>query len=142
MVYQGIPPAYGSMLKGAKPGHEPAPKRVAEPKHLVWIRGLPCIAGGKGRVQAAHLRMASAKHGKPITGTGVRPDDKWATPLSKEAHDRQHVVGEPVFWAELGIDPFDLCLELHAVSGDVPKAKKIIARVQRAARAAAKRTPP
>jgi hypothetical protein len=110
-------------------------KRELDPKHLDFIRKLPCLAGGKGPVEAAHIRMADAKRGKPLTGIGVRPDDRYAVPLSKAAHDRQHRLGEIAFWSALKIDPLEVADALWAISGDVEAGRRIVT----AARAGAKR---
>ena len=107
--------------------------RVRDNGHLAFIRRLPCVAtyARTGAFiygcQAAHLRMSSAAHGKPNPGGQRKPDDRWVTPLSAEQHRIQgDVMGEPRFWSDLGIDPFDLCTRLFAVSGDEAAAVAII----------------
>lgn len=106
--------------------------RERDSAHLAFIRRLPCVATWveTGRLeygcQAAHLRLSSAAHGK-VEGGQRKPSDRWVTPLSAEQHRIQgEVKGEPRFWGDLGIDPFDLCQRLYAVSGDVPAAVEII----------------
>lgn len=137
MSWLGPKVPYGSLLKGAKlekaKKSDPR-KREVDEKHLEFVRKLPCIAGGKGAIEAAHVRMASAAHDKPITGMGTKPSDRWALPLAKTMHERQHAIGEELFWAEVGIDPLDLCVKLYAISGDVKAGKRLIASARAAAR--------
>jgi hypothetical protein len=129
------------MAKADRPRVEPVKKnrgRVRDNGHLAFIRRLPCVATyvSTGRLEygceAAHLRMPSALHGKPLTGKSVKPDDKWTTPLSPNQHFMQgNVFGEAKFWSFLGVDPFDLCERLYAVSGDDDAALKIITAIPR-----------
>lgn len=86
--------------------------------HLKWIRGLHCCICGAADPDAAHIRTASAVHGKSSTGLQEKPSDKWVTPLCRTHHDMQHSMEELKFWAMFGIDPFGLALSLYAVSGD------------------------
>lgn len=127
------------MLKGAKPTQRETKTRSAreeDPKHLAFIRQLPCAAGTTGKAQAAHIRMASDKHKKPLAGMGVKPDDRWTVPLADKPHKRQHDIGEPMFWAELGIDPLELAVKLYDVSGDTKAGAKIVRAAIRAGEAA------
>lgn len=112
----------GSLLK--TPGQPRKAGKVTKPgrdeKHLAMIRQLPCIKCGKGPSDAAHVRKASAEHGK---APGImKPDDKWALPLCHEHHMEQHSQGENEFWARLGIDPIALCLKLKA-AGSIEKMR-------------------
>lgn len=123
--------AYGSLLK--TPGQPrkvgKIVKREKDESHLALIRQLPCIKCGKSPCDAAHVRMASAVHGK-APGI-VRPDDKWALPLCHEHHMEQHREGENEFWARLGLDPIALCLRLKA-AGTVERMGRVV-RIERAA---------
>jgi hypothetical protein len=101
--------------------------------HLAFIRRLPCVATYVETgifvygCQAAHLRLASAKHRKPIAGRSMKPDDCWVTPLLPEQHRIQgDVKGEAKFWSDLGVDPFQLCIDLFAASGDEGRARDVI----------------
>jgi hypothetical protein len=101
--------------------------RIEEPKHLAFIRTLPCLATGlSGRTEAAHLRGASPLHGKGMTPMGRKPDDCWTVPLSREAHRRQHTMNEADFWNELSLNPFHIARVLHALSGDYDAAVQAI----------------
>lgn len=93
--------------------------RVREPLYLAWLRRLPCVfgsvAGGcEGPTEAAHVRMSSAKHGKFNPGMQSRPDDVWCLPSCKKHHAQQHAGSEAKHWQSVNIDPFALCIELHA----------------------------
>lgn len=97
--------------------------REHDPAYLGWIAKLPCaacLARGKitWGVHVAHLRAKSLEHGKRETGMQEKPGDMWTTPLCPSHHvngnKSQHHMGEEVFWADLGINPFDLCLSLNS----------------------------
>lgn len=112
--------------------------RVHDHAHLAFIRRLPCVATWVQHgwmlygCEAAHLRMSSAKHGKPNPGRSVKPDDKWTLPLTPDNHRIQgEVLGERRFWAGLEIDPFDLCERLFAISGDLQAGIQIITNLPR-----------
>lgn len=107
--------------------------RVKQEAFLDFLRGLPCAVSG-GPAEAAHLRMASPRHGKPQTGAGRRPDDRWAVPLSPHWHrlseESQHAFGsETVFWQRRSIDPFYVAALLHShwTAGD-EHAARIVCR--------------
>ena len=115
-----------------KPGGKASRGRERDNAHLAFVRRLPCVATfiETGRLvygcQAAHLRLQSAAHGK-TEGFQRKPSDCWVTPLSPEQHRIQgEVKGETRFWSDLGIDPFKLCIRLHAVSGDASAAVEVI----------------
>lgn len=112
------------------PGTKKRP-RDKNDRHLKFIRSLPCaICGTHKHVEAAHLRMGARAYGKPETPMGVRPDDKWSTPLCAFHHrtgpDAQHTMGEEQFWARHRINPFILATSLWAASGDDEAADQII----------------
>lgn len=94
--------------------------RVRDNGHLAFIRRLPCACcGSPAPSDAAHIRTASAAHGKAFTGGQRKPDDKWTLPLSRACHERQHSGSELRFWEERGIDPFALAARLYEISGDI-----------------------
>lgn len=82
--------------------------RVHDNDFLGFVRSLPCIVTG-AQAEAAHIRFASALHGKPSTGMGTRPDDRWVVPLSPPEHrlnnDCQHSGSEMGYWQRKNIDP-------------------------------------
>lgn len=101
--------------------------RERDNKHLAFIRRLPCVGcGTAGPCDAAHLRAGDLQIGKRPTGKAEKPSDRWTTPLCRDCHSRQHTGAELAFWQTLGIDPFDLCQALYAVSGDTTAAEQII----------------
>lgn len=96
--------------------------RVRDEAHLAFVRQQPCVRCGKpGPSEAAHLRMACAARGKPLTGMQTKPDDKWTNPLCPYHHRTgqlaQHRMDEMEFWILAGVDPFANALELWKQSG-------------------------
>jgi hypothetical protein len=67
----------------AKPKKARRIKPGSSPTYLDLIRQLPCILSGRP-AEAAHIRYADAKHGKPETGAARKPDDRWCLPLAPE----------------------------------------------------------
>ena len=105
-----------------KPGKR---RREREPgekddEHLKLIRQLPCLACGAEPAEAAHLRYGDPMRGKPHTGIGQKPDDKWTTPLCPICHrmgkDCQHSMNERVWWEQQRIDPIPVCERLWEAS--------------------------
>jgi hypothetical protein len=93
--------------------------RVEDRQHLAFIRTLRCCICGAPGPDPAHIRSASAIHGKRETGGAEKASDKWTVPLCRAHHDEQHDAGnELVWWASKGIDPFGLALALHDATGD------------------------
>ncbi|WP_051129065.1 DUF968 domain-containing protein [Brucella anthropi] len=107
--------------------------RIENGKHLAWIRTLPCIITGQYGVEAAHIRYAAPHLGKRDTGKAEKPDDRWTVPLSPEMHREQHSMNEQDFWQRHKIDPCQVAMALHGVSGDDEAALVIIrnARMRR-----------
>jgi hypothetical protein len=106
--------------------------RVRDEKYLDAIRDCVCLRcgfaprddmGGRVRCDAAHVRYADDRFGKPITGNSTKPDDRWSLPLCPRrignqgchmlSHD--HGGGERDWWESLGIDATMLC---HRMSQD------------------------
>lgn len=101
--------------------------------HLKWLRTLRCCICGAPGPDAAHIRAASAIHGKRKTGGGEKPSDKWSLPVCRREHEEQHAAcerggasSEITWWASKGIDPFGLALSLYAASGDDELAEAIL----------------
>lgn len=100
-------------------------KPEPDPIHLVWIRTLPCcVTGRKDKVEAAHIRHQTDG------GASSKPSDKWTVPLSHAQHRKQHGINssEISFWNEHGgiKAAKELALNLHAVSGNTPKALQLL----------------
>lgn len=93
--------------------------REFDPDHLAFIRTLPCVVCGDDvTVEAAHIRYVDRSVAKPMTGLGIKPDDKYTVPLCGLHHRDQHNNNEREWWETLGIDPVKKALALYAVSGD------------------------
>lgn len=105
--------------------------RRHDEKHLQFIRGLPCIRCLNNiETEAAHLRRADARIAKPITGVGIKPDDRFTLPLCGREHKLQHEIGETAFWD--GCDPELWALALYSVSGDHEAGEQIVQAAFRA----------
>lgn len=125
----------GSLLKQARAPkrkkNQPG-KRVKDEAHLAFVRKLPCIAGGNGPIDAAHIRQASAEYNKPVAGTSLKPDDCWTIPLTHGLHlGRLHQIGEERFFAELGVNPLKVAWDLFQASGDLEAGRSIIAEARK-----------
>jgi hypothetical protein len=97
--------------------------------HLQYIRTLPCaICGDDTTVEAAHIRMKDPSIGKPMTGIGTKPHDKFTLPLCGLHHRDQHLNGEHEWWETVGIDPVKLALALYSVSGDYGEGLTVLGR--------------
>jgi hypothetical protein len=97
-------------------------------KHLRWLRTLPCVlCRNPIETEAAHVRMACLEVGKPYTGKGEKPSDKWAVPLCSRHHHEQHEIGEREFWLLAGIDPIRIASDLWARTGNQEAGEQICA---------------
>ena len=106
--------------------------RVREPKYLAWLRLQGCACGCKSPPpsDAAHLRSASLKHHKEITGLGTKPSDQWALPLRHDHHMAQHAFGDEILWWGMhGIRPHELALRYYCryIAEYPPKAPSAVA---------------
>lgn len=127
------PVAPGSLLKRLHGLHAIARTRPAESdrdeSYLDAIRALPCLHCGMEPSEAAHVRFASAAHGK-ASGLGKKPADKWAAPLCAEHHrlarDAQHKRNEREFWYALGIPILDVCERLYAQRDDPVAMRAVV----------------
>ena len=101
--------------------------RAKFPKHLDFIRQLPCVVcHDNTATEAAHLRYGDRRAAKPQTGMGIKPDDCWTLPLCSKHHAEQHTMGERIFWSRGAVDPVFLALALYRVSGDHELGEQII----------------
>lgn len=102
--------------------------RFHDKTHLKFIASLPCVICRRPS-QAAHIRYASAKYAAE-TGMGEKPDDRFVLPLCPDCHlngpDAQHRQSESAFWDKHNIDPHAMALALYRVTGDTPRAAKIL----------------
>jgi hypothetical protein len=93
--------------------------RERDPGFLAFLRRQPCAAGHlggcEGPIEAAHIRMSSAKHGTRNAGMQQKPHDFHATSLCRHHHQHdQHRGSEAAFWARVGLDPFETAARLYA----------------------------
>lgn len=117
----------GSLLKHPRAARKPARSpRVRDEGYLALIRKLPCLSCGMVPSEAAHVRQASSMHGKPVTGMGTKPDDRWTLPLCQEHHAEQHREGELSFWYRLNISPCILADELFRASPDIERMRAVV----------------
>lgn len=99
--------------------------RKHDKAHLNYIRRLPCIrCADDTATEAAHLRRSDFRIGKPITGIGIKPDDRFVLPLCGKCHRLQHEIGEDDFWKDL--DPSLWALALHSVTGDYQAGLRLV----------------
>lgn len=106
--------------------------------HLSFIRTLPCVVTGKRPVHAAHIRYGDWSKGKPETGMGEKPHDRYAVPLHPDEHSKQHSMNERDYWVAVGIDPIILASLLWANTGDEEACEQIIAGTRPRAQAEGK----
>ena len=119
----------GSCQVGQATGDKLRTARRHDNAHLDFIRSLPCIRCGNDiETEACHIRMADARIAKPITGIGIRPDDRFVLPMCGKHHREQHAAGnERQFWqVTSGLDPIIYALALHSVTGDFRAGTEII----------------
>lgn len=106
-------------------------ERVHDDKHLALVRKCMCMVCGMDPAgEAAHVRISSAAHSKPNTGSR-KPDDKWTLPLCHECHMRQHSEGELTFWYRIGLSAVHWCQELFRVTGDLDAMRATVMRSYR-----------
>ena len=106
---------------------------MRDKKHLAFVRKLPCcVCLRMDTVQAAHIRKGLPAHEKG--GMGMKPHDKWVTPLCYQCHNRQHTgAGELTFWGDMSL-PISLAENLYTLTGNREKAIQEILRWNRAFR--------
>src|SRR5204863_8784770 len=104
-------------------------------RHQAFIRSLPCLSCGKrAPSECAQVGM--------LAGLGLLGTDYYLVPLCGPAtvwqdccHSRKHYRGAARFWSALGINAFDLALQLWRVSGDLTAGVRTVIRARRAAMA-------
>lgn len=107
--------------------HEKKPDTRNVPRHLAFIRSLPCCVCGKApRSEAAHIRNGTDG------GMALNPSDRWVVPLCAACHRTgpraQHTVGEVTFWGDLEVDPYGLANTLWTHSGDQKRGERAVLR--------------
>lgn len=110
----------------------PSPKRpkpVRDPKHLAFVRTLPCLICGAYGVDAHHIRAF-----QPRT-MGKRVGDDSTVPLCRACHDELHRGKEEAFWAQRmpQIDPLGTAWCLYQHTGDAGTCEALIRKWRLAA---------
>lgn len=94
---------------------------IRSPKHLAFIRTLPCIIRGSvGDVEAAHIRSGSDG------GMGMKPSDSYVVPLHFYEHKIQHDQGEKAFFGERLPHVISLSQSLYENTGNRQKCIELI----------------
>lgn len=103
----------------ANTNFDPTPKikPVKSKDYLSFIHELPCCSTGRYGIQAAHLSIASPRHGHYGRAKGRKAHDRWCLPLCPDEHALQHRIGEEAYWA--GRDPHFLCLVIWGLFCDM-----------------------
>lgn len=109
-----------------KPKKRKKKKRAGmDPKHLEFIRRLPCCICGYEPVEAHHLKFGTGER-----GMGMRSTDKWAVPLCHEHHingvERFGSKMEASWFKAKGVNPLNLAKDLWGATGDIEAMWKII----------------
>lgn len=65
------------------------------PKHLEFVRSLPCCVCLNPESVAAHIRIGTDG------GMGLKPSDFYTVPLCHACHTKQHNKGERTFWGDI-----------------------------------------
>ncbi|PRD42073.1 hypothetical protein C5748_18115 [Phyllobacterium phragmitis] len=94
--------------------------------YLKWLHELPCVVTGVRPVDPAHVSYADPRYGKRERGKSEKADDRWAVPLCRAEHDKQHSMDERAYWQSVGIDPLQVALAIYGVKGDNTMAEIII----------------
>lgn len=87
--------------------------RVTSPKHLMYLRTLPCIVSVDGQycngspVHAHHLTILKGER-----GVGQKVGDNYTLPVCAIHHRNLHDMGEKKFWEAWGIDAIEEALKL------------------------------
>jgi hypothetical protein len=112
-----------------------SPDDPVERRHQAFIRSLPCLGCGKpAPSECAYVGR--------IAGLAAPVADRYLVPLCGPAtvwqdccHSRKHYRGAARFWSALGINAFDLALQLWRVSGDLTAGVRTVMRARQAAMA-------
>jgi hypothetical protein len=93
--------------------------RVRDSKYLSFVAKMPSVISARKPVHVAHVRYGDPERGKPSTGMGEKPSDKWTLPLTPEEHmvgvRSQHANNEKEWWKSHGVDPIAVCEALYEV---------------------------
>jgi hypothetical protein len=106
------------------------------PRHLAYIRKLPCAVCGYVPCESAHVRYNDPARDK-YQAIAKKPSDRFVVPLCaahhREGKGAQHTMGERAFWERNGIDPLRLAELLFSVTGDYERGENIARQARRVA---------
>lgn len=102
-----------SKIANQSQAYFPKVKPAKKADYLSFLHTLPCCVTGRYGVEAAHVSFAAPEYLHYGRGMGHKADDRWALPLSSEAHRAQHSANERDWWASQGIDPHLLALVIY-----------------------------
>ena len=92
--------------------------RLVDEGFLRWLRKKPCCVCGKAPPSdACHIRFGSEAYSKRNVGMGEKPDDRWAIPMCRKCHTKQHGMNEQEFYQERRILPLLLAQRLYSEFG-------------------------
>src|SRR5258708_151865 len=93
----------------------PKTERLRSPRHLAWIRTLPCSVPGctGAMVQAHHIRVRA--------GTGLKPSDRHCVGLCLLHHTEGHTGGWRSFEIKHGVDLSAIAARLWSESNQQRK---------------------
>lgn len=124
----------GSLLKQIGAPQPVAPRKSetdADPDYLKLVRQCMCLKCGMEPTEAAHVRYASAAHGK-ASGMQKTPPDRFAVPLCAGCHrlakGHQHSRSEHAFWHEIDVNPLIVAAEMYARRGDLVAMQAVVIR--------------
>lgn len=102
---------------------------MKSPKHIKALRDIGfCVSCGQNKsVNIIRLRYYDPKYDKGPEESGEgKPDDWRVIPLCGSCQDKQDTMDERKFWNSVGIDPYQLALNLWQVSPQVDEMGKIV----------------
>lgn len=94
----------------------PKTERLRSPRHLAWVRSLPCSVPGciRADIQAHHVRKGA--------GTALKPSDAFTVPICPEHHYEGDNEGWRTFEVKHGLDLSEIAARLWAESNQHRKA--------------------
>jgi len=103
--------------------------RLRSPRHLKWLRSLPCcLTGYTVGIEAAHIRHHS--------GMAIKPGDNVCLPLRAELHRVEHEMPADFWLAACGMTRDQVATFAHglgALSGDDEAGRRYLEDMQREA---------
>lgn len=95
----------------------PKTERLRSPRHLAWIRTLPCSVPGcnSDDMHAHHVRKGA--------GTGMKPADGNCVPLCLDHHSELHLGGGRSFEVRYGVDLSAIAARLWSESNQQRRAE-------------------